>query len=214
MRLRVPGGQMQHVFSTLWFWFVEVRIRLCERAEQFAMPAFEVQTKGSVEGVAGFVPQDAHAFGVSAAFHLQHLLPFELHQARMGEVKRNRDAGHAVWRKPLLRQPNMGFEADSAGIELVVKAFYVRFEKRPLDFYRKVADAQIKQLLIAETMPRESVAHGGPIIATKRHRSILCVLWPNSADGRPSSETKTGIAFRSGTRRRADCALCRSCARD
>src|SRR5437868_14939714 len=85
MRLRVPGGQMQHVFSTLWFWFVEVRIRLCERAEQFAMPAFEVQTKGSVEGVAGFVPQDAHAFGVSAAFHLQHLLPFELHQARMGE---------------------------------------------------------------------------------------------------------------------------------
>jgi len=46
------------------------------------------------------------------------------------------------------------------------------FEKRPLDFDWQVADAQVKQLLIAETMPGESVGHGAQILAsaTKRHK--------------------------------------------
>src|ERR1041384_8119291 len=79
----------------------------------------------------------------------------------MGEVKRDRDAGHAVWRKPLLGQPNMRFEANSPGIELAVEALNVGFEKRTLDFNGQVADAQVKQLFVAEPMPGESVAHGG-----------------------------------------------------
>ena len=54
----------------------------------------------------------------------------------------------------------MGLEANSAGVELAVKAFYVGLQKRPLDFNGKVADAQVKQLFVAETMPGESVAHG------------------------------------------------------
>ena len=54
----------------------------------------------------------------------------------------------------------MGFEANSTGVELAVEAFYVRLQKRPLDFDGKVADAQVKQLFVAETMPGESVAHG------------------------------------------------------
>ena len=55
----------------------------------------------------------------------------------------------------------MGFEADSAGVQLVVKPYNLPLDKRPLDFYGEVADAQVEQLLIAETMPGESVAHGG-----------------------------------------------------
>ena len=77
------------------------------------MLAFEVETERGVESVAGFVSQNPHALGVSAAFDFQHLLPLELHQPRVGEVKRNRDSRHAVRRKPLFRQPNMGFEANS-----------------------------------------------------------------------------------------------------
>ena len=69
--------------------------------KQLAMPAFEVEPESRVEGVTGFVPQDAHALGVGAAFDFEHLLPFELHQARVREVKRNRDAGYAIGRKPL-----------------------------------------------------------------------------------------------------------------
>ena len=115
----------------------------------------------------GFVSQDAHAFLVSAAFDLQHLFAFQLHQPRMRKIKRNRDARHAIGREPLFGQPNMGFESDAARVELIVKAFDVRFEKRPFDFYWEIADAQIKQLLIAETMPGESVAHGARIVAAK-----------------------------------------------
>ena len=59
----------------------------------------------------------------------------------------------------------MGLEADSAGVQLTVKSFNLGFDKRTLDFYGEVADAQVKQLLIAETMPGESVAHGEAILA-------------------------------------------------
>ena len=55
----------------------------------------------------------------------------------------------------------MGFEADSAGVQLAVKPDDLGFDKRTLDFYGEIADAQVKQLLIAEAMPGESVAHGG-----------------------------------------------------
>jgi hypothetical protein len=55
----------------------------------------------------------------------------------------------------------MGFEADSTGVQLAIEALDVGLEKRPLNLDGEVADAQVKQLLIAETMPGESVAHGG-----------------------------------------------------
>ena len=64
-----------------------------KRTEELAMLAFEVQPESGVERVAGLVPQNAHALGVRAALDFQHLLPFELHQPRVREVKRDRDAG-------------------------------------------------------------------------------------------------------------------------
>src|ERR1043165_3617904 len=144
MCLRVPGGQVQYVLATLRPWFVEVGIRLRERAEELAVLAFEVEAKSGVERVAGLVPQDAHALLVGAALDFQHLAAFELHQPRVRQVERDRDARHAVRRKPLLGQPNVWFEANSAGIQLAVEPFYVGFEKRAFDFYRQVADAQIE----------------------------------------------------------------------
>jgi hypothetical protein len=58
----------------------------------------------------------------------------------------------------------MGFEANSTAVELAVEALYVRLQKRPLDFDGKVADAQVEQLFVAETMPGESIAHGPEIL--------------------------------------------------
>src|SRR5689334_20930173 len=104
MRLRVPRRQMQNVLSTLRPWFVEVGIRLRERAEEFAVLAFEVEAESGVESVAGLVPQNAHALLVSAALDLEHLAAFEFHQPRMREVERDCDARHGVRRKPLLGQ--------------------------------------------------------------------------------------------------------------
>ena len=54
----------------------------------------------------------------------------------------------------------MGFEADSAGVQLAVKALDVGLQKRALDLDWQVADTQVKQLFVAETLPRESIAHG------------------------------------------------------
>jgi hypothetical protein len=54
----------------------------------------------------------------------------------------------------------MRFEANSPQVELVVEALDMRLQKRPLDLNGEVADAQVKQLFVAETMPGESVAHG------------------------------------------------------
>jgi hypothetical protein len=46
----------------------------------------------------------------------------------------------------------------------------VGFEERPFDFDGQVADAKIKQLFVAQTMPGESVAHGALILAVARGR--------------------------------------------
>src|SRR6185369_4333550 len=93
-------------------------------------------------------------------FDFQHLLPFEFHQPRVRQVKRDRDSRYAVRGKPLFRQPNMRFKANSPQVELVVEALDLRLQKRPLDLNGEVADAQVKQLFVAATMPGESVAHG------------------------------------------------------
>jgi hypothetical protein len=52
------------------------------------------------------------------------------------------------------------FEANPAGVEFAVEPLDVRFEKRAFDFDWQIADAQVKQLLVAQTLPGESVAHG------------------------------------------------------
>src|SRR6185503_2100659 len=134
VRLCVPRGKMQYELPAPGFGFVKVRIGLRKRTEELAILALEVKPESCVEGVAGFVAQDTKAFGIGAAFDLQHLLPFELHQAGVREVKRDGDARHSIRRKPLFRQPNMRFEPNSPGIQLTVQSLDVGLKKRPLDF--------------------------------------------------------------------------------
>ena len=55
----------------------------------------------------------------------------------------------------------MRFKADSAVVELAIEPYYVGLEERTFNFDRQVADAYIEQLLVTQTMPGESVAHGG-----------------------------------------------------
>src|SRR5687767_13729453 len=118
-----------------------------------------MEPESGVEGVTGFVPENSHALRIVSALDLEHLLAFELNQARVREVKRYRDSGHAVGRKPLLGQPNMGFKADSAAVQLAVKPLDVGLQKRPLDFDWQVANAQLQQLFVTETVPGESITH-------------------------------------------------------
>src|SRR5258708_6240517 len=113
------------------------------------MPApLEVQTKGVVDGVTGLVTQNAHALYVSASFDFQHLFSFELHQTRMGQIKRNRESRHTVGRKPFRRQPDVRLETNAAVVQFAIKTLYVRLEKRSLNPYRQIADTGVKQSLI------------------------------------------------------------------
>jgi len=50
----------------------------------------------------------------------------------------------------------------------------VRLQKRPLDLDGEVADAQVEQLFVAETMPGESVAHGEQILANHPQITQMC----------------------------------------
>jgi hypothetical protein len=51
-------------------------------------------------------------------------------------------------------------EADRARVQLAVKPLDVGLQKRALDFDRQVADTQVEQLFVGETVPGESIAHG------------------------------------------------------
>ena len=53
---------------------------------------------------------------------------------------------------------------------IAIEPYYVGLEERTFNFYRQVADAYIQQLLVTQTMPGESVAHGAVILAVACRR--------------------------------------------
>ena len=53
----------------------------------------------------------------------------------------------------------MRFEANAAVVQLAVQTFDVRFQKRSLDAYRKIADTRVQQALIRDEVPFESRWH-------------------------------------------------------
>src|SRR5215813_11871479 len=148
MRLCIPCRQVQHELAALWFGLVEIRIRLRERAEEFAIVTLEMDAKSSIESMTRFMTQYAHALRIGASFNFEHLPPFKSHQPWMSEIKRNGDAWHAVGREPFFGQPDMRLETYAARIKLVVKTLDMRLEERVADLYVQVADARIQQLLI------------------------------------------------------------------
>src|SRR2546421_12313781 len=105
------------------------------------------------------VPENAHALGVGAAFDLQHLLALELHQPRMRQIKRNRNARHTIGREPLAGEPDVRLEANAAQVQLIVETFDLRLEERPSDLNRQITNAHVEQLLVRQTMPGKAVAH-------------------------------------------------------
>jgi hypothetical protein len=52
--------------------------------------------KGVLDGVTGFMSEDAQASIGSTPFNFQHLCEFQSSEARMCQVKRYCDAGHAI----------------------------------------------------------------------------------------------------------------------
>src|ERR1051325_4066705 len=143
MRLRVPGVEVQNISAAVGFGLVRGRIFLRERSEQANPAPLEVQSKSVVDGVARFMPEDAHAFDVGAAFDFAHELALDLHQAGMREIKRDGKARYAVRREPFGRQPHVRLKANAAIIQLAVETFDVRLDEGTLDANRQVRNARV-----------------------------------------------------------------------
>jgi hypothetical protein len=75
------------------------------------------------------------------------------------EVEGNRDSRNTVRREPFLGKPNVRFESNASFIEFAVETLDVRLEKRSLNLERKVADPQVKQVFVRQTIPGKTVAH-------------------------------------------------------
>ena len=121
-----------------------------------------------------FVSQDPHAFGIRATLNLKHLFAFEFHEARMGQVKRNGNARHAVRREPFFRKPDVRLKPNAATIQFTVQPLDVRLEKRSLKLEPNVADPHIQQVLVGQAIPWESIAHfPTPFAAALENRIAL-----------------------------------------
>lgn len=79
----------------------------------------------------------------------------------MGEIERNRDAGHAVGAEPLVRQPEMRPEVlELAPPELTVKRADVSGELGAFDLERQVGNANPEELLRRQVVPASRDAPG------------------------------------------------------
>ena len=113
--------------------------------------------------MAGLVAQNAQAFCVGATFHFQHLFAFEFHQARVGQVKGNRNPGNAIRREPLFGKPDVRLESNAAIIQFAVETLNVRFEERAFNLERQIANPQVKQMLVRKAIPGKTIAHGAGV---------------------------------------------------
>ena len=167
MRLRVPLAEVLHVTAAAGARPVRVGIRQRSGAEDLAPALAAAKTIGGVDGVTRFVAQDAHrAFG-AAAFDVAHHAALEPLEARMREIERHGDAGHAVGRKPFFRQPHVRTKTDLALVELAIQAAHAFGHGRTFDLEFQIAEAQAQQLFIGHARPR---AHSPPDAGSTRGR--------------------------------------------
>src|SRR6185436_2414727 len=98
-----------------------------------------------VDRMAHLMPENAHAPFWRASLDFEHLGEFQSRQARMREIKRNRDPGDAIGREPLVREPVMGAEAHPARLELTCNGGDPSLELGPSDRETEVANAKVEE---------------------------------------------------------------------
>ena len=118
-----------------------------------------------VDGVAGLVPQDAHAPLVVAALDLEHLRLLERFEPRVGEIEGNGDRRRPVGSEPLVRQVEVQREAQLACLDLRAQLCDTLGEG-PFNRQREVRHADVQQRFVTQFGP--VVTQGG-----SRH-GVMC----------------------------------------
>ncbi|MGY3076495.1 hypothetical protein ACVWZZ_002866 [Bradyrhizobium sp. LM6.10] len=106
-------------------------------------------------GVARFVTEDGHAFAPGSALDVEHHLLLELHQAGMGEIEGDGDAGDASRAEPFARDPGMRPQPDAALLELLVERADTIIEPGAFDRNPQAGEPLLEQLVIRQLFPSE-----------------------------------------------------------
>ena len=101
MALGVPEAQVLHEMLAGGIRPIVARIMPRGRAEQLLPTPAALQLVGMLHGMARLVTENGHALGPGAALDLEHHFLLEFHQAGMGEIEGNRNAGHICRTEPL-----------------------------------------------------------------------------------------------------------------
>src|SRR5262245_58397853 len=103
--------------------------------------------------MACLVTEDGHALGPGAALDLKHHFLLELHQAGMGEIERNRNAGHVCRAEPFARYPCVRPQPDAPHLQLFIQSANTILEPGAFDRNPQTAEALLEQLLIRQLFP-------------------------------------------------------------
>ena len=105
------------------------------------------------------------------AFDIEHLTAFQPNETRMCEIERDREAGHALRREPLLGKPDVRAQAESTALERLVERIDSRLKPRPFHGKAEILDAKPKQ------------SFGGPGGPGEAFRHIACEYVPGAGVG-------------------------------
>lgn len=155
MGLGVPHVEVEDEFFAERSGFVIAAVGLGHPTEDFPVASHASQAIGIVEGVSGFVAEDAHTLGFGGTFGFQHHAAFEADQSGMGEIEGDGDSGDAVGSVPSVGEPEVGPELKPARFEFLVEFSDTIFEDGSFDLHSEIADPQIQKLLIGQSIQIE-----------------------------------------------------------
>jgi hypothetical protein len=115
-----------------------------------------------LDHMARLVAQDAHAVRDGSALDIDDHLALQPHQARMGEIEGNRDAGRGVRAEPFVGDPGVGADAQPLLLQLAMQGAQAQLQPGPFDGDLEVLEAQFEEFLVRQRGPGKPRRHGAP----------------------------------------------------
>jgi len=153
--LGVPHVEVEDEFFAEGAGFVITAVRLRDATEDFAIASRASEAIGIVDGMSGFVAEDAHALRFGGAFGLEHHATFESDESGMREIEGDGDSGDPVGSVPAIGEPEVRAEVEASGFEFRVEFFDAVFEDGPFDFDTQIADPHVQKLIIGQSIQIE-----------------------------------------------------------
>ncbi len=151
--LRIPPRKMLYVTPAARSRPVAAGIPSRRRPEGRAPAGPPPQPESVVDGVAGFMAQDAHEVVCVAALDLAGSPLLQRAQARMQQIERHGNAGNPVRRKPFERNPGVRVQPESAALQLAAQPFHGTRDGGAADRQPEPGYAPREQLLVRQPCP-------------------------------------------------------------